>query len=307
MIHNFMLFSDLQKRVSTSPIKTWRLLKQMRDDGRMKVDQDWQMLDRKLFVNVPRFIAELEGLGYENMKSDDFNNADVKSDEIKKLADEIRLISDEITERNIQEEMKSSDIINHEIPPNMISPEITAENDKPQKVHDISTMKSGDINLRFEEFKLISDEIMRSELMKSKDTIIGSKDEVIKELKRNVDSKEKDNAQLHDVISTLTKQNETLTKQNAWLTNLITAPKDSRSSARSDSKDYDARGNGGEAREHIEIDPEHDTEDSAPEDNTDVDRETTHANTSDLYSSPADRAQSTQETASTIDPQLDHK
>jgi hypothetical protein len=63
MIRNFMLFSDLQKRVSTSPIKTWRLLKQMRDDGRMKVDQDWQMLDRKLFVNVPRFIAELDGLG----------------------------------------------------------------------------------------------------------------------------------------------------------------------------------------------------------------------------------------------------
>ena len=69
----------------------------------------------------------------------------------------------------------------------MISPEITDENDKPQKVHDISTMKSSDINLRFEEFKLISDEIMRSELMKSKDTIISSKDEVIAELKRNVE------------------------------------------------------------------------------------------------------------------------
>jgi hypothetical protein len=303
MIRNFMLFSDLQKRVSTSPIKTWRLLKQMRDDGRMKVDQDWQMLDRKLFVNVPRFIAELEGLGYENLKSDDFNNTDVKSDEIKKLADEIRLISDEITERNIQKEMKSPDIINHEIPPSMISPEITAENDKPQKVHDISTMKSGDINLRFEEFNLISDEIMRSELMKSKDMIIDSKDEVIKELKDNVVSKEKDNAQLHDVISTLTKQNETLTKQNAWLTNLITAPKDSRSSARSNNKDYDARGNDGETRDHIEIDPKHDTEDSQPEDDTHVERETPHTDMSDVRSSPIDRAQGTHETASTTDPQ----
>jgi hypothetical protein len=303
MIHNFMLFSDLQKRVSTSPIKTWRLLKQMRDDGRMKVDQDWQMLDRKLFVNVPRFIAELEGLGYENVKSDDINSNNLKSDDIKKLADEIRLISDEITERNIQDEMKSSDITNHEIPPSTISPEITAENSKPQ-IHDITpSMKSGDINLRFEEFKLISDEIMRSELMKSKDTIISSKDEVIDELKRNVNSKEKDNAQLHDVISTLTKQNETLTRQNAWLTNLITAPKDSGRSARSDNKDYAARGNGGEPREHIDIDPEYDTEDSAPEDDTHADRETRHTDTSDVHSSPVDRAQSTQETTSTTDPQ----
>jgi hypothetical protein len=303
MIHNFMLFSDLQKRVSTSPIKTWRLLKQMRDDGRMKVDQDWQMLDRKLFVNVPRFIAELEGLWYENLKSDDFNSANVKSDEIKKLADEIRLISDEITERNIQDEMHSSDIIHHEIPPSMKSPEITPDNDKP-KIYDISSsMKSGDINLRFEEFKLISDEIMQSELMKSKEMIISSKDEVIKELKGNVVSKEKDNAQLHDVISTLTRQNETLTKQNAWLTNLITGPKDSRSSARSDNNGDEVRSNGGETREHIEVDPEHDPVDSQPEDDTHVDPETPHADTSDVRSSPIDRAQSTQGTASTTDPQ----
>ena len=48
--------------------------------------------------------------------------------------------------------------------------------------------------------------------MKSKDVIISIKDEVIKEQKDNVVSKEKDNAQMHDVISTLTRQNETLTK-----------------------------------------------------------------------------------------------
>src|SRR5438132_1214869 len=35
-MQNFMLFSDLQKQLSPSPIKTWRLLKQLRDDGRMK-------------------------------------------------------------------------------------------------------------------------------------------------------------------------------------------------------------------------------------------------------------------------------
>jgi hypothetical protein len=302
MIRNFMLFSDLQKRVSTSPIKTWRLLKQMRDDGRMKVDQDWQMLDRKLFVNVPRFIAELDRLGYENLKSDDFNRTDMKSDEIKKLADEIRLILDKIKERHTQDEMQSSDIINHEIPSSMKSREITSDNDKP-KIYDISSsMKSGDINLRFEELKQISDKIMRSELMKSKNVIISSKDEVIKELKGNVVSKEKDNAQLHDVISALTRQNETLTKQNAWLTNLITGPKDSRSSARSDNKGDEVSDNGGETREHIEIDPEHDPEDSPPDDEMHANPETPHADTSDFRSSPIDRAQSTQETASTTHP-----
>ena len=60
MPNNFMVFSELQKQLSPSPIKTWRLLKQLRDEGRMKDPDDFMMQDRKLFVNVPRFIVELE-------------------------------------------------------------------------------------------------------------------------------------------------------------------------------------------------------------------------------------------------------
>src|SRR5687767_11771869 len=114
MPNNFMLFSDLQKRLTPSPIKSWRLLKQLRDDGHMRESEDWMMQDRKLFVNVPRFIVELEQLWYGNMKSDDFKSGDVISDDIKQLVDEMKLISSEITERSIQEEMKSSDFSTHE-------------------------------------------------------------------------------------------------------------------------------------------------------------------------------------------------
>ena len=114
MQNNFMVFSELQKQLSPSPIKTWRLLKQLRDDGRMQEPDDYRMQDRKLFVNVPRFIVELESLGYANLKSDDFKNGDMKSDDIMKLAEELKLISSEITESRIQEEMKSPDFITDE-------------------------------------------------------------------------------------------------------------------------------------------------------------------------------------------------
>src|SRR3954453_1557492 len=99
MINNFMLFSDLQKRLTPSPIKSWRLLKQLRDEGRMRKTDDWMMHDRKLFVNVPRFIAELEQLGYGNLKSDEIRNGGVIPDDIKQLVDEMKLISPEIAER----------------------------------------------------------------------------------------------------------------------------------------------------------------------------------------------------------------
>src|SRR4051812_21837865 len=91
MQNNYMLFSDLQKRLSPSPIKSWRLLKQLRDEGRMREPEDWIMQDRKLFVNVPRFMVELEELGYGNLKSDDIKSADMKSDDIMELIAEMKL------------------------------------------------------------------------------------------------------------------------------------------------------------------------------------------------------------------------
>jgi hypothetical protein len=173
MVRNLMLFSDLQKRVTPSPIKTWRLLKGLRDAGRMKEGEDWEMRDRKLYVDVQRFIVELEHLGYENLKSDDFTDPYFKSDEIKKLAEEVKLISSEITESRIQEEMKSS--------------EITKEESKPKNEPELHSLKSND-------FKLISDDIIQG------------KNEIIEILKENVESKEKDIAHLRGVVDTLSKQ-----------------------------------------------------------------------------------------------------
>jgi hypothetical protein len=199
MPNNFMLFSDLQKQLSPSPIKTWRLLKQLRDNGRMRETDDFMMQDRKLFVNVPRFIVELEQLGYANLKSDDFTNADMKSDEIMKLAEELKLISSEITESRIQEEMKSDDFI--------------TENSTPKNEQQEPPVKSPPPNVKSDDFREISSEI------------IGAKNEVIDVLKDTVSSREQDITQLREVISELSKQNKTLTQQNGWLTNLLVAPK----------------------------------------------------------------------------------
>jgi hypothetical protein len=199
MQNNFMLFSELQKQLSPSPIKTWRLLKQLRDEGRMKENDDFIMQDRKLLVNVPRFIVELEELGYANMKSSDFKSGDMKSDEIMNLAEEMKLISSEITESRIQQEMKSDDF--------------SAENSKPKIEQQDSPVKSTPPNLKSHDFREISHEI------------IGAKNEVIDVLKDTVSSREQDITQLREVISELSKQNKTLTQQNGWLTNLLVAPK----------------------------------------------------------------------------------
>jgi len=41
----------------------------------MREVKDFQVLDRKLYVNVSRFIVELESSGYAELKPDDFKTA----------------------------------------------------------------------------------------------------------------------------------------------------------------------------------------------------------------------------------------
>jgi hypothetical protein len=209
MQNNFMLFSDLQKRLTPSPIKSWRLLKQLRDDGRMQEPNDWIMQDRKLFVNVPRFIVELEYLGYGNMKSDDITSGGVISDDIKQLVDEMKLISSEITDRSIQEEMKSTDF--------------SAEESKRKIEEDNVPVKSPHANLKSNEIN--NSHVKSDDITFVSREIIEAKNEVIDTLKGSLQSKEHDVAQLREVISELSQQNKTLTQQNGWLTNLLVAPK----------------------------------------------------------------------------------
>jgi hypothetical protein len=209
MQNNFMLFSDLQKRLTPSPIKSWRLLKQLRDEGRMRESDDWVMQDRKLFVNVPRFIVELEHLGYGNLKSDDIKSGGVISDDIKQLIDEMKLISGEITESRIQEEMQSTDFTTDEF-----KRKITEEDKTVKSSH--QNLKSDDIN---------SSNVKSDDITFASREIIEAKNEVIDTLKGSIRSKEDDVAQLRAVISDLTNQLKTTTQQNAWLTNLLVAPK----------------------------------------------------------------------------------
>lgn len=165
----------------------------------MREVDDWVMQDRKLYVHVPRFIVELEHLGYIHLNSNDFNSTGMKSDEITKLAEELKLISSEITESRIQEEMKSS--------------EITADEVKPKIAQESEEEKSVPPYVKSSDFTEISDEIIKT------------KNELIDVLKGTVNSREQDIFQLREVISELSKQNKTLTQQNGWLTNLLVAPK----------------------------------------------------------------------------------
>ena len=48
----------------------------------MKDRDDWMVIDRKLYVNVPRFVVELEHMAYD-VKSDDITNGGVISHEIR--------------------------------------------------------------------------------------------------------------------------------------------------------------------------------------------------------------------------------
>jgi len=177
------------------------------------------MRDRKLYVDVQRFIVELEQLGYENLKSDDFSGPDLKSDEIKKLAEEVKLIASEIIESRIQEEMKSS--------------EINSSESRPKIESETVNLKSNEINSKPNDTNQISGDIIKA------------KDEVIEILKENIQSKEKDIEQLRSVVDSMTKQNEVITRQNAWLTNLITAPQRPRDNVKSN--DF--------TRESVEEDP----------------------------------------------------
>ena len=141
----------------------------------------------------------------------------MKSDEIIELVKEMRLISDEITESRIQEEMKSNDFSADKYKPKV------GQQDHPMKSEQ-QNVKSSDINnstLKSHDFTDVSREI------------IAAKNEVIDTLKGSIQSKEDDVAQLRAVISDLTQQLKTTSQQNAWLTNLLVAPKPEREQTRS--------------------------------------------------------------------------
>jgi len=109
------------------------------------------------------------------------------------------LISSEITESRIQEEMKSDDF--------------TANEPKPKVGQEFEPVQSTPPNLKSDDFTEISGEIIKT------------KNELIDILKGSVSSREQDIVQLRSVISELSQQNKTLTQQNGWLTNLLVAPK----------------------------------------------------------------------------------
>jgi hypothetical protein len=209
MQNNLMLFSELQKKLSPSPIKTWRLLKQLRDDGHMIEPDDYLIQDRKLYVNVLRFIVELEHIGYANLKSDDFKNDDMKSDEIKELLTEMRLISNEITESRIQEEMKSPDFTSNENKQKV-------EQEDPSTHSGQQNMKSPEINngnLKSDDFSVLAREI------------ITTKNEHIDTLKGSVADSKEENAQLRKMLAESLEHNKSLTTQITFLSNLLAAPK----------------------------------------------------------------------------------
>jgi hypothetical protein len=143
------------------------------------------------------------------VKSDDITTGGVISSEIKQIIDELNLISSEITESRIQEEMKSD--------------EITADQPKPNFIAEDSPMKSSAQNLKSNDIN--SSNLKSDDFINTSREIIEAKNEVIETLKVSLQSKEHDVVQLRAVISDLTQQLKTTSQQNAWLTNLLVAPK----------------------------------------------------------------------------------
>src|SRR5262245_57090938 len=88
----FTPLPEIQKMLTFSPIKTYRLFVQLRLQGKLKADIDWIRRDNTICIDVTRFFVELEAKGYKNflheeyreVNTNDFNSHHLKSDDIER-------------------------------------------------------------------------------------------------------------------------------------------------------------------------------------------------------------------------------
>src|SRR5215467_550895 len=93
----FTPLPEIQKMLTFSPIKTYRLFVQLRLQGKLKPELDWIRRDKTICIDVTRFFVELEAKGYKHFLKEEYSEVHTHD------FSGHQLISDEI-ERNQTEE-----------------------------------------------------------------------------------------------------------------------------------------------------------------------------------------------------------
>ena len=118
-MQNFLPLSEIQKQFTFSPIKTYRLFAQLRKKGRLVPQVDWLHRGKDLFIDMPRFIVEIQGNGYANfLKAETIRNHTTSLDNER---NQTEIVAGEQTKENQQtkpeesEEVKTDDIIRNRV------------------------------------------------------------------------------------------------------------------------------------------------------------------------------------------------
>src|SRR5690349_19913760 len=115
----FTPLPDIQKMLTFSPIKTYRLFVQLRLQGKLRAELDWIRRDNTICIDVQRFFVELEAKGYKHflkeefqeVHTNDFSSHQLKSDEIER--NQLQEDADENKPPN-EEEVKSDENNRHQ-------------------------------------------------------------------------------------------------------------------------------------------------------------------------------------------------
>jgi hypothetical protein len=216
----FTPLPEIQKMLTFSPIKTYRLYAQLRLEGKLRAEIDWIRRDNTTCIDVSRFFVELEAKGYKNFLKPEFQ-------EMKSI--DITLQESEIN-RN---QMQSNDIERNHLPTSVDenTPKNYAEvkSDEIER-HQVISDDSKSHQVKSDEIEELSPSATRemSETLKTKD-------EVITILKEGIERAEREAHHLREANKDLAKQNDQLTKlsteqnkQLKSLTFLLVSPRQTR-------------------------------------------------------------------------------
>lgn len=187
-----------------SPIKTYRLFVKLKQEGRLREEQDWIARDQKLFLDVPRFFTELEADGYKNMLREDVLTVFPQATEI------------------IRNHLKSNDIERnqHEFAADEKREENSEVADPPVKSNEIRRNQ-----MNTNENSLQSDDIaepprIAAEIVQAKNEIIEVLKESLRQTNEQLTRAERDKEHYRKEMDYLAQQNQRLTQ----LTYMLSAP-----------------------------------------------------------------------------------
>jgi hypothetical protein len=194
----FTPLPEIQKMLTFSPIKTYRLFVQLRLQGKLRPELDWIWRDKTICIDMSRFFVELEAKGYKNFLQEEFREMNTND------FNRNQLLSNEIERNQVQEST------NENKPPNQVEMK-SDDNNQHQTISDdnkSNQMKSHDNELK--SFVIASD---ISETLQTKN-------EMITILKEGIARAEREAQYLREANKDLSQQNQQLTK----LTFMLMAP-----------------------------------------------------------------------------------